>query len=213
MAAENLKSASITNDDASPPTANTRGSGAPAYLYTVEDYCSPTASGLGSTGSTYQLVRIPVNAKVKSVNLVIGANLDSNASPALVFDLNLAFSDSTVDGTQATLQAGIPTTANTGAITTVASYTSPNIIFGQTTGTQAKTTLVKSKVDFVFNGNQTNYPISKVIGTELWSIFGFTNPYSVAQDPGGFFDLLAYVSTGAATGVAGTLAAQVTYVV
>jgi hypothetical protein len=213
MTVENLKSASITNLDASPVVANVHGTGAAAYQYIVSDTVAPTASGLGSTTSTYRIVRIPSNAKVTSVKLAVGAALDSNASPTLVFDLNLAFSDSTVDGTQPTLQGTIPTSANTGATTTIASYSSPNIIFGQTTGTQAKTTMVQTKVDFTFNGSQTNYPIKSLNGTELWSLFGFTNPYSVAQDPGGYFDLLAYVSTAAATGVAGTVYGEIAYVV
>lgn len=213
MTAENLKSASITNLDASPIVPNTRGSGATASKYTIEDTVAPTASGLGSTTSTYRICRIPSNAKVKSVALAVSTGLDTNASPTLVFDLNLAFSDSTVDGTQAIYQGTIPTSANTGAVTTVASYSSPNLIFGQTTGTQGKTTMVKTKVDFTFNGTGSNYPLSTIFDTELWSLFGFTNPYGVALDPGGFFDLFLYISTAAATGAAGTLFGEINYVV
>lgn len=213
MTVENLKSTAVTNLDASPPVANTRGSGPPSYDYTVDDTVAATASGLGSATSTYRMCRIPSNAKVKSLWLAVSTGLDTNASPTLVTDLNLAFSDSTVDGTQAQYQGAIPTSANTGAVTTVASYSSPNIIFGQTTGTQNKTTLVKNPVNFRFNGNQTNYPVATLANTELWSIFGFTNPYGVAMDPGGFFDLLIYVSTGAATGAAGTISALMDIVV
>lgn len=213
MTVENLKSASITNLDASPVVPNVRGTGATAYFYAVEDTASPTASGLGSAGSTYRICRIPSNAKVKGAKLAVSTGLDTNASPTLVTDLNLAFSDSTVDGTQAQYQGTIPTSANTGAVTTVASYSSPNKIFGSTTATQNKTTLVQTKVDFLFNGSQSNYPMATVFDTELWSLFGFTNPYGVALDPGGFFDLLVYVATGAATGAAGTLFGEIDYVV
>lgn len=212
MTVENLKSTAITNLDASPVTPNTRGAGAAAYGYQIDDTIAATASGLGSATSTYKLCRIPVNAKVKNLELAVNTGLDTNGSPALVFDLNMIFSDSTTDGTQAALQGLIPTSANTGATTTVASYSSPNLLFGQTTGTQAKTTFVKAKTSVLFNGVGSNYAIT-FPQTELWSLFGFTNPYSVAMDPGGFFDLLMYVSTGAATGAAGTIYASMAIVV
>lgn len=212
MAADTLKSTSITNLDASPVVANTRGSGAPAYSYLVDDTVAPTATGIGTLASTYRLCRIPVEAKVKSVKIAVSTGLDTNASAALVLDCNLAFSDSTTDGTPAALQGLIPTSANTGATTTVATYSSPNLIFGQTTPTQGKTTMVKTKVDYTLNGIGSNYLIG-FPQTELWSLFGFTNNYGVAMDPGGFFDLLLYVSTAAATGAAGTLYAEIGFVV
>jgi hypothetical protein len=205
MTVENLKSTSITNADASPIVANTRGSGAAAYSYTVDDTVTATASGLGSTSTTYRLCRIPANAKVKAVALAVSAALDSNATPLLAFDVNLAFSDSTTDGTPASLQGLIPTSANTGATTTVASYSSPNIIFGTTTGTQAKTTFVKAPVDILFAGVGSAYPIT-FPQTELWSLFGF----SEAQ---GWFDLLLYVSAAGATAAPGTIYGRVSFVV
>ena len=212
MTVENLKSTAITNLDASPVTPNTRGAGASAYSYQIDDTIAATASGLGSATSTYKLCRIPVNAKVKSLDIAVSTGLDTNATPTLVFDLNMIFSDSTTDGTQAALQGLIPTSANTGSTTTVASYSSPNLLFGQTTGTQAKTTFVKTRTNLLFNGVGSNYAIT-FPQTELWSLFGFVNPYSVAMDPGGFFDLLMYVSTGAATGAAGTIYASMAIVV
>jgi hypothetical protein len=212
MAAENLKSVAITNLDASPIVENTRGSGAAAYQYTLDDTVAATAAGLTATASTYRLCRIPANAKVKGVILAVSTGLDTNASPTLAFDCNLAFSDSTTDGTPAALQGLIPTSANTGATTTVASYSSPNIIFGTTTGTQAKTTFVKAPSDILFAGVGSNYAIT-FPQTELWSLFGFTNPYGVAGDSGGFFDLLLYTSIGAATSAAGTIYARINFVV
>ena len=212
MAADTLKSGSITNWDANPVVTPTRGSGASAYRYTIEDTVAPTAVGIATAASTYRIVRIPVNAKVKGVKLAISRALDTG-TPALIMDLNLAFSDSTVDGTPSGLQGLIPTSANTGATTTVASYSSPNIIFGSTTTAEGKTGLVAGYTDFIFNGSQTNYPMATVIGTELWSIFGFTNTYGTANDPGGFFDLMAYVSTAANAGQSGTLLGSIDFVV
>jgi hypothetical protein len=212
MAADTVKSTAITNLDASPVVENTRGSGASAYQYQIDDTCAATATGIGTLASTYRMCRIPVESKIKGVNLALSTALDTNASAALVIDCNIAFSDSTTDGTPAAYQGALPTSANTGAVTTVASYSSPNLIFGQTTPTQGKTTFVKAKTSILFAGVGSNYAIT-FPQTELWSLFGFTNPYAVAGDPGGFFDLLLYVSTAAATGAAGTIYSSIEFVV
>lgn len=204
MAAENLKSTSITNLDASPVTENTRGSGAAAYQYTIEDTIAATAAGVAATTSTYQLVRIPSNAKIKSVVLATSTALDTHSGSTIVFDVNLAFSDSTTDGTPASLQGLLPTTANTGATTSVASYSSPNKLFGQVTPTS--NSAAYGPTDIVFNGIGSTYPLSKITNTELWSLFGF----SEAQ---GNFDLLLYISTAATTGAAGTIYGRIVFVV
>lgn len=67
MAVENLKSTSITNDDAIPHVFNNPGAGGPDELKEVDDYCTISASA--SVGSTYRLVRVPTTAKIKSVTL------------------------------------------------------------------------------------------------------------------------------------------------
>lgn len=211
MAAENLKSTSITNLDASPVVANTKGTGAPAYRYTVDDTVACTAVGIAAIGSTYQIVRIPSNAKIKSFEFATSAAVDTNSSVTLAIDFNLAFSDSTVDGTSAAYQGLIPTSANTGATTPVGTYSSPNKIFG--TFTPTSHTAAVSPTNLTFNGIGSAYPIAKITSVELWSLFGFTNTYGVAGDPGGFFDLLAYVSTAATVGAAGVLYAKLDYVV
>lgn len=202
MAADTLKSTSITNLDASPVTENTRGTGAGAYRYIVDDTVVCTATGIGTLASTYRMVRVPSNAKIKSARFATSAALDSNSAPALAIDFNMAFSDSTVDGTQAAYQGLIPTTAGN-ATTSVASYASPNKLFG--TWTITSHTAAQAPTDLLFNGVNATYPMASIFDTELWSLFGFQNPYGVAMDPGGFFDLLLYVSTAAATGVSGTL--------
>lgn len=209
MAADTLKSTSITNLDASPVVENTRGTGASGYSYTIEDTVAVTATGIGTIASTYRMVRVPSNAKIKSVLFATDKALDSNASNALAIDFNMAFSDA-ADGTQAQYQGLIPTTAGN-ATTTVGSYSSPNKLFG--TFAPASHTAAQSLTDLVFNGVTTTYPMATLYNTELWSLFGFQNPYGVAQDTGGFFDLFLYVSTAAATGVAGTIFTRITYVV
>jgi hypothetical protein len=210
MAADTLKSTSITNADASPVTENTRGTGATAYSYTIEDTVVCTATGIATLASTYRMVRVPSNAKIKSVVIATDKALDSHSSSTLAFDVNVAFSDSTTDGTQAQYQGLIPTTAGN-ATTTVASYSSPNKLYG--TVTPSSNTAAYGPTDVVFNGVTSTYPLATIFNTELWSLFGFQNPYGVAQDTGGNFDILLYVSTAATTGVAGTIFTRLTYVV
>jgi hypothetical protein len=201
MTTEALKSLAITNLDSVPVVQNTTGEGAPAYAREVDGYISPVQL---TVGSTYQLVRIPSNAKIKSVVLATDKALDSNGSNTLVFDLNLAVSDSTMDNSNAAQLGQIPTTANTGTTTTVAAYASPNIIFGQISASAQGHTAAYPPTELIFNG--TNYDMTKLTNTPLWTIFG----YSV--DPGGFFDLMAYVSTAAATAVTtGTIFARVLF--
>ncbi len=91
-----LKSASVTNDDASPAVANTEGKGAPARLKHVNDFYNSPAND-GSTLHVIKLVRIRSNAVVKSV-VVEGAALTKGA-----FDVGLYYSTAN-DGTQPTLQ-------------------------------------------------------------------------------------------------------------
>jgi len=76
-----LKSASITNDDATPIVLNTAGAGAPAPMFTVDDY--KTIPAALSITSRVALVRIPSNCKVKSVVF------ESEAQGAGKFDLGL----------------------------------------------------------------------------------------------------------------------------
>lgn len=211
MAAENLDSTSITNLDSSPVVENTRGTGAPAYSYTIDDTVTCTASGIGTVGSTYRMVRFPSNAKIKGVHYATSVPLDTNSSPALAIDFNICFSDSTTDGTQAEFQGQIPTTAGN-TVTPISSYSSPNKLFGTYTVT-SHTAGVLPQIDLTLNGITSTYPLSEITSTELWSLFGFENPYGVALDPGGFFDLLLYVSTAAATGAAGILYTKVDFVV
>jgi len=209
MTVEHLDSSVLTTLDAQPISVPTAGEGAPGLLRVVTDYIKPTAAGMASIGSTYRLCRIPVYAKIKSVVIDLGA-VDTNASAAAVFDINLAFSDSAYDGTQVALQNLIPTTALTGATTSIATYSTPNIIFGTIA---AKNSGVKSLGnEVVFGGSDTAwFPAGREL--PLWDFFGFVNSQGTAQDPGGFFDLLLYLSTAAGTGASDYIGARVSYVV
>lgn len=202
MTTEFLKSNSVTNMDAIPVIINTTGEGAPGALMSQSDTVTTTTSG--GVGSTYRMARIPTTAKIKHVFAYVG-DVDSNAIATWKGDFNMAFSDATNDGTPPSLQGLIPTSSNNGTTTTVASYSSPNILFGQITAANSGAVTYK---EITFNGTFT--PANA--NDDLWDVFGFANNQGVPQDPGGFFDLLVYVSTAAATAHAGVLGVEIEYV-
>jgi hypothetical protein len=210
MANDTVKSASITNLDATPLVINNAGQGNVGRIITVDDYCAATVAGLQSSGSYYKLIRLPSFAFVKSV--LMGADAGPNLNGALALDLNLIFSDSTDDGTPVFQQGLIPTSANTGGTTTIASYSSPNKIYG-TWKPAAAATLIEP-TELVLNGLGGNYSFTGgFVNQPLFQLFGFTDGRGQPADPGGFFDLMAYVATGATTGGACNLYARVSYVI
>lgn len=71
MSVDHVKSIPITNLDSSPIVAITAGEGGAAPLKTIDGYVTTVASS--SVDATYQIVRLPSNAKVKSVYLEAGA--------------------------------------------------------------------------------------------------------------------------------------------
>jgi hypothetical protein len=91
-----LKSTQITNLDATPMVPNTTGEGAPGYLRSVN--ASISSVSLDLTGSTYQLVRVISNAKIKAVYFEAAAMSQGD------MDLSVYYSDSTIDGTSAANQ-------------------------------------------------------------------------------------------------------------
>ena len=208
MAVDAGKSQSITNLDATPYVYNSAGQGAPARLQTVDDVMAITTNGLASVGSTYRVVRFPTGAIPKTLVIYTDSPLDSHSTPGLVMDLNIAFSDSTIDGTQSALQGLIPLNSNTGGTTNITSYSNPNLIFGQftpsTTGSVAITELI-------FNGSRTSYSALNLTQQPLWQTFGFVDGRSLPADPGGYFDLLIYISTAASTAHAANLYARFQY--
>lgn len=103
MGTSHLKSASITNLDATPVVANTSGQGAKATLRQVNGFV--TAVAADAAGSTYQLARVPSNAVVKHLFF------ESEAQGAGKVQIGVYYSDSTVDGTAAANQGVVvPTT-------------------------------------------------------------------------------------------------------
>ena len=209
MPAEQVKSLAITNADANPVVNNNTGSGAQARLRSVDGIVACAATPLQSAKSVYRICRFPTMAVLKSVAVATDTALDTG-SHALTFDFNICFSDSTTDGTPAAFlpasagEAVIPTTAKDGStMTTVAAYSSPNLIFGQVNNTSASVRLALTEI--LLQGTIANYSFLALTQQPIWQALGFT------ADPGGNFDLLAYVSTGAGTGAAGNLYGRVAF--
>ena len=214
MAQDAVKSQSITNFDTVPMVPNSAGQGAAGRFVTVDDWTAATATGLQSTGSYYKVVRIPTGAIVKSVILASDKAPETSTSVVVAFDMSLIFSDAAspiMDGTPSFLQGLIPTTANTGATTTIATYSSPNKIFG--TAVPTSHTAGIAPIDEVFNGIGSTYNFSGITQQPLWQTFGFTDGRGNPADPGGYFDLLLYVATAAVTGQACNLYSRVSYVI
>lgn len=71
MAVEHVKATPVSNSDATPIVANTVGVGAPGELREVSGFVTVPASS--SIDSTFRLVRVPTNAKIKSVAITSAA--------------------------------------------------------------------------------------------------------------------------------------------
>ena len=105
MTVETLNSTGITNLDTVPVKANATGNGASGYLREVDGYATVSASA--SATSTYRLVRVPSNCKMKSLIW------ESEAMGAGKFNLSAYYSSSTMDGTLPANQGVIvPTTGD-----------------------------------------------------------------------------------------------------
>lgn len=207
----NVYSNSIANLDALNPTiANSQGQGASTQMFEIDDYAACTAAGIGTAGSYYRLVRLPTNVKYKSFVFGTDVAIDTSATASLALDFNIAFSDSTIDGTPSTYQGLIPTTALGGATTSFSSYSSPNKIFGAAV-VQPAANAAWSLTDYVLKGRTSTFTIGLIMQQPLWQTFGFTAASGQNQDPGGFFDVTAYVATAAGTGAAGNLLGKVQY--
>jgi hypothetical protein len=211
MATDTAKSQSIISLDSTPIVPITAGQGAATHTNMVQDQAAATSTGLQSTASTYRIIRFPTGSIPISMELATDSYLDSHSTPGLVMDLNIAFSDSTVDGTPSWYQGLIPNTGNTGGTTTVGSYVAPNLIFGQLTWPTADEALAYPLTNLLLNGSRTNYPMFSLLQQPLWQTFGFVDGRSNPADPNGYFDLLIYISTAASIGHAGNILARLSY--
>ncbi len=185
MATEALKSTPITNLDASPVVNPNSGQGAPGVLRSVNGHVASTAGV--TTGSTYRLCRIPTNACIKQVLLTAAAEGATGA-----IDIDVAFSDSTTDGTPASLQGTIPQVS-----------AADNKLFGSGV---AITSAVKNQDQTFANSFTTDHQ-----NIPLWSVLNSLGTLGWTSDPGGFFDILLKTTATMANG--GDVAVEVRYVV
>jgi hypothetical protein len=186
MAADTVKSASITNLDAAPQNATasnglTEGVGAAGRLNDHSDYVTMTTGGLASTSSTYKMVRLSTQSIIKSARLFTKSGLDS--STGLQVDLGAYYSDSTIDGTPPSLQG---TSISTNCFVAAQA-------FGQSSAGSDINAL--SNLD----ANLRTSP--------LWQQVGLTS------DPGGYIDLvLAVHQVASGTATAGNVVLNVSTV-
>lgn len=198
-----LESAVLTNLAATPPVVATSGEGAKARTNRGEDYVTTTSAIVQN--STYLLgPRIPTNAKIKKVS-VFGKSIDTNATSAGAADINVIFSDApngglaanpaVLDGTSATNASQIPTSAFTGATTSMTAYSSPNKLFGSAYVLNGNSGAVKNTDQTFVNG----YTFAATLAP-FWNFLGYTS------DPGGFINFFVVITTAPSTaGSAGTL--------
>ena len=203
-----LESAGLINLNVPPVLVPTSGEGAPARMWSNEDIISPTSANVQY--STYTLgPRIPTNAKVKKVEIYC-KGVDSNSTAAAAFDINLIFSDAPLggiaagmpvnDGTTQTNAGQIPTSALTGAVTSITAYASPNKMFGSAVVPMANSGAYK--LTDVTYANTFTPAMSQL---PLWDVLGF------AVDPGGYFNFFLVEQTASSTAAAGTIMMKATY--
>lgn len=192
-----------------PMTQLSAGEGGPAVVKIVEDVTALTASYVSASANYARILRFPTNAKVKRLDIYTDAAPDSSTSQALAIEFGVAFSDAPnqapplLDGTPPYLTALIPTTANTGATTTFASFSSPNNIFG--TLTLAGNNAAIAVTDITYQGVGATYPAISILQTPLLELFGFTTGQGYNIEQMGYFDIYAYVSHAANTAHAANL--------
>lgn len=119
MATDHVVSAGLTGLNASPFTPIKTGAAAAGYLKQLEGYATVIASS--DTSSTYRLIRLPSNAKVKHLFLEAEANGASTA-----WNIGLWYSSNPKDGTPPALAGTVidadffdTALANTNAIQSV----------------------------------------------------------------------------------------------
>jgi len=190
MAGHNLKSASITNLDASPVVANTIGEGAPGPEIVINDSVV-TVSG-DDTTSTYRLCRFPTNAKVKDLKIFSAIATAGSA------DIDIAFSDSTTDGTPQSLASlANPVVQLTGPV--------DNKLFGAAqslVATVAAGPIIPNAFKGTFTPAMQNIP--------MWQNLVTLGATQFTADPGGFFDIYVKITTAITTG--GVLSGELRYV-
>ena len=181
MAADSVKSASITTLDAASPSLSAsliEGAGAAGRLNDHSDFVTMTSGGLASTASLYKMVRLHSQCTIKLARLFVKGGMDS--STGLAIDLGAYYSDSINDGTPASLQ---------GTLISANCFVS-NVAFGQSGA--------GSDINALSNLD------ANLRNSQLWQQVG------LSSDPGGYIDIVLAVHTVASgTATAGNVVLNV----
>jgi hypothetical protein len=188
MAVVTTKSPSITNLDATPIIASPTGEANQGMLRINSDSV-PAANG-DSIASIYRLVRIPTNAKVKSLFVTTTAITVGAA------DIDIAFSDSLRDGSASYQQFAGGIVQITGPV--------DNKLFGAAQTLVATSPVARKDVTFAgtFTFANENQP--------LWLVLVALGATQFSSDPGGNFDIVLKLTSAVTT--TGTVDAEFQYV-
>lgn len=165
MTTEALKTTAITNLDATPPVRTTN------YGARVESAFGTVLATTGKTsGSTYQLMRLPSQAVLQSFSIWLDA-----AVTTFTGDITLYYSDTWADGTDGNAGAGLVTAHVFQTAVAMAALTTPTNMFmgGNIKGANV----------------WTSAPTPGTYGDPLWKLA------DLASDPGGFFDIVIVTTT------------------
>lgn len=181
----NLKSAAITNMDATPPVRPSAGrEGGATRLVVAIGVVGPTTDA-DTTGGVLRAVRIPSNACVHSVMVAQQA-----ATTTATFDIGLYYSDSTSDGTVA---------ANQGAAADADCF-----------ATNVDTHALVAWTEEAFEAG--TFKVTDTVNP-IWQLSTVRDGggNAITTDPGGYFDI-CFVNTATISGAA-TMAMRVAYTV
>jgi hypothetical protein len=222
MATETLDSTAIVNLDAQPILFATPGEGGRGYMNNITDFVTHTTAFGSAAKNTSRQSRFPVEARVKHVWLFT-SGLDSSSSQTLTLDVNVSFSDSAYDGTSVALQSQIPQSAFTGAVTTLTSYTSPNLLFGSALTVSASGAVAWTDITY------KNTYTPSLSQQPMWAVLGGTGASTAAIQtagggfaqqvngqicaPGGYFDILVVSNHTSTTNATGTIGTEVDFVI
>lgn len=215
---EALKTNTIINLDAQPIIVSTAGEGMSGYLQANSDTIAPTSAV--AQFATYRLARFPTDAKVKHV-WCYTSGIEAQTTATASLDINVAFSDSTTDGTPSVLQATIPSSKHdgtslsyqgtTGYSTGYTNSGTGNKLFGDALLQGVKGVVKYQEVTFLNTTASVGYfPANRE--DNLWDVFGFVNAQGTAQDPGGWFDVFVVVAAALTTAAAGIIGVEVDFV-
>jgi hypothetical protein len=161
MGTEALKSLAITALDATPPVQASSGQGAAGVLRSISATILPTTAK--DAASTYRMVRIPTNAKIKHIYVQAAAATDFDA------DIGLYYSDSTTDGTPASKVGLVVNTETLDFFAAAFDFDAALV----------------AMIDVAYLNPSEGYLITDA-NTPIWNAANST----LTADPGGYFDIV-----------------------